>query len=47
LPHTRIKHNPFAHLPLAAKGLLRIEDIGKATRYAMAIDLWVQPDILG
>jgi hypothetical protein len=31
---------------LAAKGLLRIEDIGKATRYAIAIDLRVQPDIL-
>lgn len=28
---------------LAAKGLLRVEGIGKATRYAIAIDLWVQP----
>jgi len=32
---------------LAAKGLLRMEGIGKATRDATAIDLWVQPDILG
>ena len=28
---------------LAAKGLLRIEGIGKATRYAIAIDQWEQP----
>ena len=28
---------------LAAKGLLRIEGVGKATRYAIAIDRWVQP----
>jgi Fic family protein len=27
---------------LAAKGLLRIEGVGKATRYAIAIDLWEQ-----
>ena len=30
---------------LAEKGLLRIEGVGKATRYAIAIDLWVQPAI--
>ena len=30
---------------LAAKGLLRIEGVGKATRYAIAIDLWVQPAV--
>ena len=28
---------------LAAKGLLRVEGVGKATRYAIAIDRWVQP----
>ena len=28
---------------LAAKGLLRVEGVGKATRYAVAIDSWVQP----
>lgn len=28
---------------LAAKGLLRIEGVGKATRYAIAIDQWEQP----
>ena len=28
---------------LAAKGLLRIEGVGKATRYAIAIDRWVKP----
>ena len=28
---------------LAVKGLLRITGVGKATRYAIAIDLWVQP----
>jgi Fic family protein len=30
---------------LAAKGLLRIEGVGKATRYAIAIDLWTQPAV--
>lgn len=30
---------------LAAKGLLRIEGVGKATRYAIEIDLWVQPTV--
>jgi len=30
---------------LAAKGLLRIEGVGKATRYAIAIDQWVQPAV--
>jgi Fic family protein len=30
---------------LAAKGLLRIEGVGKATRYAIAIDRWVQPAV--
>ena len=30
---------------LASKGLLRIEGVGKATRYAIAIDLWVQPAV--
>lgn len=30
---------------LAAKGLLRIEGVGKATRYAIAIDLWAQPPV--
>ena len=28
---------------LAAKGLLRIEGVGKATRYAIAIEQWEQP----
>ena len=28
---------------LAAKGLLRIDGVGKATRYAIAIDQWEQP----
>ena len=28
---------------LAAKGLLRIEGVGKATRYAIAIDQWEHP----
>ncbi|WP_372825886.1 Fic family protein [Polaromonas sp.] len=30
---------------LAAKGLLRIEGVGKATRYAIAIDQWEQPAV--
>lgn len=30
---------------LAAKGLLRIEGVGKATRYAIAIDRWEQPAV--
>ena len=30
---------------LAAKGLLRIEGVGKATRYAIAINVWVQPTV--
>ena len=30
---------------LAAKGLLRIEGVGKATRYAIAIDQWTQPAV--
>lgn len=32
---------------LAAKGLLRVEGAGKATRCAVAIDLWVRPTVLG
>jgi Fic family protein len=32
-------------IDLAAKRLLRIEGAGKATRYAIAIDLWEQPKI--
>lgn len=28
---------------LAAKGLLRVDGVGKATRYAIAIDQWAQP----
>ena len=30
---------------LASKGLLRIEGVGKATRYAIAIDHWAQPAV--
>ena len=30
---------------LAAKGLLRIEGVGKSTRYAIAIDQWEQPAV--
>ncbi len=30
---------------LADKGLLRVEGVGKATRYAIAIDQWVQPAV--
>ncbi len=30
---------------LAAKGLLRIEGVGKATRYAIAIEPWTQPAV--
>ena len=30
---------------LADKGLLRIEGVGKATRYAIAIDVWLQPAV--
>lgn len=30
---------------LTAKGLLRVEGVGKATRYAIAIDQWVQPAV--
>lgn len=30
---------------LAGKGLLRVEGVGKATRYAIAVDTWVQPAV--